>query len=242
MKTYRFLFALLLLMLLLSACAAPATPPVPTPLPPSATPLPPTATTTATPLPPSPTASATPAPSATPTITPTPTPAADFAALQIAAVESVLGGVRVNLLLPGVDTAYKLTLNGYDYSCELTDQAKDHLFCFGLAMIQPDQTVSLALLDPASGAQVYTAQILYASFPTAIPEGYANNNCPDRGTGVSCEVECRQLPAGGYCIVATCSDACGLYRSVQTCAEGMGDFTSCTPEQWDEAKRIYGLP
>jgi hypothetical protein len=237
---------LILLPALLLAACAPSTPPLPTASPsapaPSNTPVPPTATPTPLPPTPSATATLTPLPTDTPTISPTPTPAADFARIQIAAVENVLSGVRINLLLPGVTVPYNLNINGYDYTCQLAAEAKDHLFCFGLANINPDQNVSLVLLDPQSLAEVYAADIYFASYPTAIPAGNAYNNCPDRGKGVSCEVECRHLPVSGYCIVATCTDACGLYRSVQTCPEGMTDFSSCTAEEWDEAKRIYSLP
>jgi hypothetical protein len=234
------LFLPLALTSLLAACAAPA--PTPTALAATNTPVLPTVTIT--PLPPTttPTVTATLIPSETPTITPTPTPAAAFDQIQIMAVERIVSGVRINLFIPKVSVAYDLKIQGYEYTCGIDAKTKDHLFCVGLADIQPDQTITLELLDPQSGAQVYATQIFYASYPTAIPAGNAGNNCADRGTGVSCEVECRQLPAGGYCVVATCTDACGLYRSVQTCPEGMTDFTSCTQDEWDEAKRIYGFP
>jgi hypothetical protein len=236
------LFVIALLVLLLSACT-PATPlPSATPLPPSATPLPPTNTATATQTPLPPTATVTPSPTDTPTITPTPTPAAAFEKMQIMAVEKIVSGVRINLLIPGVTVAYTLKMNGHEYSCSMAPTLQDHLFCVGLADVQPDQTVALELLDPQSGAQVYAAKVYFASYPTAIPAGNAGNDCAQRGQGVSCEVECRHLPAGGYCVVATCTDACGLYRSVQTCPEGMTDFSSCTEDEWAEAKRINAFP
>lgn len=233
-----------LMALALSACSTA------TPLPtitsePSATPLPPTASATITPSPLPPTATVTPTRTNTPTITPTPTPAAAFEQLQIWAAENLVGGVRINLLLPNVTVPYTLKIRGYDYTCTIEPEVKDHLFCFGLAQIQPGQTVALALLDPQSGAQIYAADVYYTGSYTATPQGiYTNNDCPQRGVdGGNCETECRQLPEGGFCVVATCGDACGLYFSVNSCPANMSeDFSSCTEDQWAEAKRLYSIP
>jgi hypothetical protein len=81
------------------------------------------------------------------------------------------------------------------------------------------------------------------TLPTALPEGYADTNCPDRGKNISCETECRIDPNGSPCIVATCTDACGLYRSVQSCPENMTlPSPICSPEQAAAAKAKYGIP
>jgi hypothetical protein len=182
-------------------------------------------------------------PAASVTITLTPTPAPAFEQVQILAVESVIGGVRVTLQLPNVLSEYKLTLRGYEYKCTLDPQVKDRLFCFGLGQIPAGQKAALVLSDPASGEQVYAADVFYAGFFTSTPQGNASNDCPSRGENAGCETECRQLPEGGYCVVATCTDACGLYFSVNTCPSGMSmDFNSCTEEQWADARLRYSLP
>lgn len=198
----------------------------------------PTSTVTAT-------SSPSPSPSASPTstITPSPTPSAVFDQLQILASDSIIGGVRITLALPGVDVPYILRIRGYEYKCVLDPQVKDRLYCVGLAQVPPGQKSNLVLLDPKSGQQVYAAEVFYAGFFTSTPQGYTSNSCPQRGEGANCEPECRQLPEGGYCVVATCTDACGVYFSVNTCPVEMSmDFNSCTEEQWAEAKLRYSIP
>jgi hypothetical protein len=226
---------------LLAGCA-PATPQPTVTLSSSATPPPATATVTPSPTQ-TVTVTPTPSPSPTETITQTPTPPAAFDQLQILNSEAVVGGVRVTLALPGVSVAYKLLIRGYEYACTLDPQVQDRLFCFGLAQIPPAQTVPLVLQDPVNGEQIYVADVYYTGSFTATPESYASSDCPQRGEGANCEPECRQLPEGGYCVVATCSDACGIYFSVNTCpAEMSMDFNSCTEDQWAEAKLRYSIP
>lgn len=231
----------LFLGLAFSACApvAPA---------PTLTPVPPTTTHTPSPIPsvtaaPTQTATLLSTATFTPTISPTPTPAAAFEQMQIQGVESIVGGVRVNLFLPGVETAYTLRIKDNQYTCTLVPEAKDHLFCLGLALVPEDEPLPVVLLDPASGAKVYASELIFSVPDAVLPAGYTHNWCEQRGEGVNCETECRQLPAGGYCVVATCTDACGLYFSIQTCPNDMSmDFTSCNEEQWAEAKRLYSIP
>jgi hypothetical protein len=225
----------------LAACSAPATPEfTATPPLPSSTPVPPTATKTVTATA---TLTVTPSPTSTPTITFTPTPAAAFDQVQLMAAENIVGGVRLNLLLPNVTVAYKLQVRGSEFTCALEPTLKDHLFCLGLAQIQSGQNVTIDFIDPQSNKKIYSANVYYAGFQTATPQGIYGNDCDQRGEGVTCETECRQLPSGGYCVVATCSDACGLYFSVNSCPVDMSeDFSSCTEDQWAEAKRLYSLP
>jgi hypothetical protein len=197
-----------------------------------------TATATATA-----TVTATPRPSSTPTITLTPTPTASFDKLQLMNAENVVGGVRLNLFLPNVTVPYKLLLRGSEFTCQLEPTLKDHLFCFGLAQIPPGETVAIDFFDPQSNEKVYSGSVYYVGSQTATPQGIYGNTCAKRGEGATCETECRQIPSGGYCVVATCSDACGLYFSVHTCpADLPEDFSSCTEDQWAEARRLYSLP
>lgn len=208
-----------------SATALPSATTLPT-VPPSATPPPATVTPAATPIPPA-----------------TPTPSADFAALRIDAVEKTTAGYRINLYLPGVQVEYDLVLSGHPYACTLVAEVPDRLFCNGLAAVTPHEQLPIVLFAPGTKDEAYRGTLRYIPIPTPTPEGYAHNDCPSRGENASCETECRQLPEGGFCVVATCTDACGIYFSVATCPQNMSsDFPSCTEEQWAEARRLYSLP
>jgi hypothetical protein len=55
-----------------------------------------------------------------------------------------------------------------------------------------------------------------------------SNNCPDRGTNISCEIEYRNY--SGRCLVGmSCFDACGAYYGVDTIKYGSGDYTFSGP-------------
>jgi hypothetical protein len=240
----------LLLAVVLAACTAVQTP-APTALPsasptaapsetlsPSAT-TPPTATPTLAP-------STTPDPTSSPSPLPSPTlvPAA-FDKLQLISISNGIGGVRVIFKIPGVQTAYDVKIRGYNYSCVLDAKAPDRLFCSGLAQPPFDTTLDLVFIDPQTQQTVFSGSTIYSSSlsATSTVQGWGKNNCPDRGTNVSCETECRLLPNGNPCIVSTCSDACGLYFSVDTCPADMSqDFPSCPPDLFAQMKALYSIP
>ncbi len=232
---------------LLAACAgAPATPaptviiavtgataiPLPT--------LPPTATLTA-----SPTVTFTPTFTATFTASPSPTAAAALDQAQVIQINNGIGGYSVVLRIPNLTAPYNLILGGTRYDCQLDAQHPDWLVCWGLARPALDITLTEAFLDPATNQVVFESKVVLSSavLPTALPEGYGNTNCPDRGKNISCETECRLDYDGNPCIVATCTDACGLYRSVHSCPQDMPlPSIVCNPDQWAEAKKKYGIP
>lgn len=55
-----------------------------------------------------------------------------------------------------------------------------------------------------------------------------SNNCPERGTNISCETEYRNY--SGRCLVGmSCFDACGAYYGVDTIKYGSGDYTFSGP-------------
>jgi len=245
------LFVAALCAALLAACAPAATPaPTATALPPSPTSAPsatdqPTLTPPPT-LTPSPAPSATPEPSRTPTSVPTPTavPAA-FDQLQLISISSGIGGIQVIFKIPGIQVAYQVKIRGYDYACVLDAKAPDRLFCSGLALPPADIALDVVLSDPATGQIVYSGKTIYSSKfgATSTVQGWGKNDCPSRGENVSCETECRLLPNGSACVVSTCTDACGLFFSVDTCPSDMSmDFPSCPPELFEEMKARYSIP
>jgi hypothetical protein len=244
--------ALIVWSVLLAACSPTPTLLPTSTIPPSASPTSaPTATaqpsaTTPPTVTPSPAPSATPAPTHTPTAVPTPTsvPAA-FDKLQIISISNGIGGVKVIFRIPGIQVAYQVKIRGYDYNCVLDATAPDRLFCTGLAVPPFDVNLDLTFIDPNSHQTVYTGKTIYSSAlgATATVQGWGKNDCPGRGTNVSCETECRLLPNGNPCIVSTCSDACGLYFSVDTCPADMSmDFPSCPPDLFAEMKARYSIP
>ena len=103
----------------------------------------------------------------------------------------------------------------------------------------------MVFIDPQTQETVYTGSTIYSAalFATPLPVLNGKNDCPNRGQDVSCEVECRLLPDNSPCIVATCTDACGLYRSIESCPQDMSkDFASCPPDLFDRMKARYNLP
>jgi hypothetical protein len=245
---------LIALMVITLAACTPSQTPAPTALPtasaaapvPTLTPAPlPSATTPPMPTPTT-AASATSAPSSTPSPVPSPTavPAA-FDKLQIISISNGVGGISVIFRIPGIQTAYQVKIRSYDYNCVLDAKAPDRLFCNGLATPPFDKTLDLVFIDPQSGQTVYSGTTIYSSLlsATSTVQGWGKNDCPDRGKNVSCETECRLLPNGNPCIVSTCSDACGLYFSVDSCPADMSnDFPSCPPDLFAEMKARYSIP
>ena len=244
---------LLALGLIVLAACTPASTPDPTALPTvSPSPLPsatatfaPSATVPPT-LTPSLVPSATTPPTLTPSLAPSPTtnPAA-FDKLQIISISNGVGGISVIFRIPGIQTAYKVKIRGYNYNCILDAKAPDRLFCNGLANPPFDVNLDLVFIDPVTEQTVFTGKTIYSSklSATSTVQGWGKNDCPGRGTNVSCETECRLLPSGNPCIMATCSDACGLYFSVETCPADMSqDFPSCPPDLFAQMKARYSIP
>jgi hypothetical protein len=238
----RLTFLLTLLLMVACAPGTPASMPAPSA----------TAAPSQTPAP-SVTATLTAAPSATPTRTATATVSASATATAVAALDQAevirindgIGGIGLVLKIPNLSSVYNLILGGIRFDCTLDAKYPDWLFCWGLKRPPLDIPLQQAFLDPQSGKVVNIRQVVLSSLtlPTALPEGYADTNCPDRGKNISCETECRIDPNGSPCIVATCTDACGLYRSVQSCPENMTlPSPICSPEQAAAAKAKYGIP
>ncbi|HCE18337.1 MAG TPA: hypothetical protein DEQ80_10800 [Anaerolinea thermolimosa] len=188
---------------------------------------------------PSPTASPSPEPSLSPT------PTADFDQAEVINLLNGVGGISVVVKIPHLSVAYNMILGGIRYDCHLEEAYPDWLLCWGLARPPLDMPITQAFLDKQTGKVVMERKVVLSSavLPTALPEGYAQTNCPDRGKNISCETECRVDADGTPCIVATCTDACGLYRSVHSCPADMKlPAVVCSPEQWKEAKAKYGIP
>lgn len=234
---------------LLLACA-PTPTPAPTALPtstlaPSATSAPSsTATLTSTGTS-TPTLTLSPTLTLTSTQTLTSTPAVGFDQFQIISVSSGVGGISVIFKLTGVKVAYQVKIRGYDYACVVDAKYPDRLFCNGLATPPFDKTLDVVFIDPQTKQTVFTGSTIYSSllYATALPILNGKNDCPTRGQGVSCETECRLLPDNTPCIVSTCSDSCGLYRSIETCPQDMShDFASCPPELFARMKARYNIP
>ena len=178
--------------------------------------------------------------------TASPTPTVDLTKAQVIELTNGFGGIRMILKIKGINVPYNMIMAGIKFSCTINDKYPDYLTCFGLSRPPLDQDITEAFLDPQTGQVVYQTKIFLssASLPTQIPAGYANTNCPDRGKNVSCETECRITPNDGPCIVATCTDACGLYFSVQSCPADMKlPSPLCNPDQWaaDEEKVRHPL-
>lgn len=232
-------------LLLLSACSAAEPAPTTTP-----TSIPATATATLTPAP---SQTFTPEPSATLTLTftpsltppPSPTPQAALDQAEVIRIKDGIGGYSLTLEIPNLSQAYDMILGGVRYSCTYDVTYPTWLFCWGLARPLLDQTLTQAFIDQQTNQVLLERKVVLSSriLPTALPEGYANTNCPDRGKNISCETECRVDGDGVPCIVATCTDACGLYRSVHSCPDDMKlPAVVCSEEQWIAAKAKYGIP
>lgn len=217
-------------MVILQACSAAAT------LAPTATPTPPP-TVTETPRPsetPAPTDTSTPSPTSTFTLTPsatitstsTSTPMPSFAGFAVEYAQYTNYGMLMGFKIPGITKAYRLKVNDIAYTCNLNDKAPGYLYCYG-PQFQQNQEITLVFYPPDENdnTPLYTASYKVSLLvpPTVDPRVLmteAPGSCPARGIHVTCETEYRKDGAGGCCIVATCSDACGYYYSMDTCPNG----------------------
>jgi hypothetical protein len=220
---------------------------------PTATPAPtqttlPSATTAPTTTVPSPTITQTITATATATVTASPVPSATpqvgFEKAQVTELKNGVGGYSIVMTVPNLDVAYDVILGGIKFSCTVNEKYAGKLFCWGLQRPPLDVSLTEAFLSQTTKQVVYQTKVVLSSttLPTAIPIGYPDTNCPDRGKHVSCESECR-IYDGKPCMVATCTDACGLYFSVQTCPADMTvPSPSCSAEQWIQQKALNGIP
>ena len=225
-----YLIVLVMVMVIFSACApavAQPTAPAPTQPPPPATETPrpsetPVPSNTSTPQP---TASFTVTPSVTPTPTETSTPTPSFAGFSVTYAQYTYYGMLMGFKIPGLKENYRLKVNDVDYTCKINDKAPDSLYCYGPQFGQ-NETINLVFY-PLEGEDTplfetsYKVSLLVP--PTIDPRilmTEAPGSCPARGVNITCETEYRNDGKGGYCIVATCNDACGYYYSMDTCPEG----------------------
>jgi hypothetical protein len=227
MKSRLFvLFLLVLLMLSLQACsAAPTAAPTATPAPtdtaspqPSATPKP-----SDTPTPPPPTATTTNTSTATQTNTPSQTPRPSFAGFKVDYAQVMPNSMQFGFSVPGIKENFKLVVNTSEFTCALNEKNPDKLYCTGAQFAQ-GQSLKLTFYSlSGSTTPVFetTFKVAYVKTPTSNPQTLAAgaNKCPDRGKNVTGEIEYRKL-GEGYCVVATCFDACGYYYSLNTCPSG----------------------
>ncbi len=238
------LSAVLILLAALAACAPAEAAPTATPIP-SETPAP-AASATNTPTV-SPTASATRTPRPTDTLTPSPspTPLAAFDQAKPIQLASGVGGWNLTFVVPNLNKAVNVIAAGIQFNCAYDERYPERLFCYGLSRPPLDQTITLAFLDTESGRVLYQSQTVFASaaFPTAVPVGNPETNCPQRGQNVTCETECRVDPSTNIpCIVSTCYDACGHYFSVDSCPGGVSVWNVCSDAQWQELKTRFNIP
>ncbi len=191
------------------------------------------------------TASPTPQPSQTPTPAATPTPLARFAEFVITrAAYQRVGGVSLTIKLPGIASNINLEINGSKFTCAFDPAYSDVVVCNGLYAPPLDTRLPIAFTDPLSGQALYQGEVILRQtmFPTPTPISPAGNWCPERGTKVEVEWECR-IYQNNPCVVATVFDACGYWYSVHTCPDNM-DLPSpnCSAEQFDAMRKLHGFP
>ncbi len=228
---FRFILIVVMVAVLafVSACsAAPTQTPTPTTAPtltettrPSETPAPTSSQTSST----APTLTSTPTvlPTDTATVTPSGTPRPTFAGFTVEYAQPASYGLLIGFIIPGIKENYRLTVNDVVYTCELNTKAPDRLYCYGPQFVQ-GTTVKLVFM-PLTGDNTPVFQTSYKLIligtptlnPTALYE--AGKACKIRGVHVTCETEYRRN-GDTYCIVSTCVDLCGYYKSVDTCPPG----------------------
>ncbi len=174
---------------------------------------------------PQPTATFTPSPSMTHTATVTSTPTPSFAGFSVTYAQYTNYGMLIGFKIPGIKENYRLTVNKIEYKCQINDKAQDSLYCYGPQFNQ-NEIVTLDFFPlEGEGKPLYEVSYKVSLLvpPTVDPRilmTQAPGTCPQRGVDVTCETEYRNNGNGGYCIVATCNDACGYYYSMDTCPEG----------------------
>jgi hypothetical protein len=226
-RRFHLIIGLVTVLAFVSACsAAPIQTPTPTPAPTVTETIRPSETVTPIPTQaPSPSATLTSSPTVKPsdTATVTSTPRPSFAGFAVEYVQPASYGLLMGFIVPGIKENLRLTVNNSEYKCELNAKAPDRLYCYGQQFAQ-GQTVKLVFL-PLSGDDTpvfeTTYKLVMIGTPTLNPTALweAGKACKIRGVHVTCETEYRSL-GDTYCIVSTCSDLCGYYKSVNTCPEG----------------------
>jgi hypothetical protein len=176
-----------------------------------------------------------------PSLTFTPTPVALFDKAQVTSLSTPNGIPSIGIKVPGLKGIYNIIIDTRKFTCQTDARAPEVLFCTGQASPRIDQTIPLVFTDPQSGAEVYsgTTYIIKEAVPTETPAGYFS--CPNRGKNVYCEVECRTY-SGAPCLVATCSDDCGLYYSINNCPQDRQNDGICSEELEAQMRTKYGLP
>jgi len=176
-----------------------------------------------------------------PSITSSPTAVALFEKAQVTSLTTPGDQVRVAIKVPGIKSVLNIILNARPFNCQMDAKAPEVLFCVGKELVPVAKQIPLIFVDPQSGAQVYsgTTYIINQAVPTPTPAGYAN--CPTKGKNKSCEIECR-LYSGNPCLVASCFDDCGLYRSINDCPIGVQNEGICSEDLLNEMKTKYGIP
>lgn len=163
-----------------------------------------------------PTATITFAPTRTVTVNPT----RDISDLSVLGAGPSNGMYLLNFNIPGLDQVYMLTVDGIPFKCQILPEFGDRLSCAG--PMQPwGKNVSMEFFDPSTGGKLY--QIAYTlpafdyEFGKATEPPCVNPvACADRGKNYWCETEIHQNEHG-YCMVATCFDACGFCVGIDTC-------------------------
>ncbi len=248
MKKSLIFVSILLLVAIFAAACAPAATPEPTqtasPIPPSETPRP---SSTATPEPTStvtPSVTPTPLPSLTPTPSNTPTPAVAFDQAQVISYSEEPGNYLLVLQIPGVRKNYKLKVDNFDYVGYFDPAYPDRLFARGFNRPTFLTDINIVYYDIETNAEMYSSKIMIAVKPTLMPVVWDSaHNCEDRGKNVSCDYECRVYPENGIpCLAASCYDDCGLYFSVASCAQDVGDsFYMCDDATERRLTALYGV-
>lgn len=169
------------------------------------------------------TSTATLAPTLTLTIGPTQTPTLDFSLVKLVSAGMHPLGMQIVFFIPGLQQLLplKAVIEGRNYKCLALEGAADKLMCYGQMMKTP-RLADVAFYSDSSNQLVYQTKLNVPdmNYATALPLGDPRTWCPDRGTNITCETECRLGP-DGPCKVETCFDACGYYYSDSNCPPDM---------------------
>jgi hypothetical protein len=221
-----FVIVLVISSLFLAACGSgifPKSTPTSSAVPPTWTSVPSETPKPTQTLEPSATATFTSTATLPPTATITPTPAPEFAKFKVFSFEFPTFGSRIGILIPGLKSLVKVTMDGKSFDCTMDDLYKEKMFCVG-PTLPMDKDIKVLFSLPGNNQPLYEGYTYLASslFITPIPPGVNMDLCADRGKNVSCETEIRENNAGEPCKVSTCVDACGYFYSINTCPDTPG--------------------